>query len=236
MRKRTIRAYATSGPGLTLWQSRDELVRARTRTAWVAGFLTALALFWLLAFAGEEDGENLVLGVVVLEVFTLVPLAVALWRIRRLTKLLRRVDAVSEEDDEASAAALRAREEAVWRVGRLVDGLQPGPARDAATDALAAGRAANESRRRLQQRLDQLDHLRAVTAGAGARRRLDRATDASRGDMAELDRQVEDMAASVADLVDAASAHAADAELARVREQTERLAALAEAMRELQTP
>jgi hypothetical protein len=237
VRRRTIRAYGRGGPGLTLWQSRDELARSRKRTVWVAAGLALLALLWLAAFADptpEPDGDSdVATGVVILEIFTLAPLGVALWRIRRLTLLLRRVDSVSEEDLEATARAVRDREEAVWRVGRLVDGLEPGPIRDAASDALAAGHAANESRRRLHHRVSQLEHLRAVTKGAAARRRLDQARTACERDLAELDEQVEAMAGSVADLVDAATTPAADAEMARVRDATERVAALAQAMREL---
>lgn len=236
VRTRTLRAYGRQGPGLTLWQSRDELARARRRTAWVAAGLAVLALFWLAAFADPtpdpDEGGDILLGIVILELFTLVPLAVALWRVRRLSRLLRRVDSVSEDDLEATARAARTREEAVWRVGRLVDGLEPGPARDAAADALAAGHAANESRRRLHHRVTQLEHLLAVTNGPSARRRLDQARTACQRDLADLDEQVEEMAASVADLVDAATT-APDAELARVRDATERVAALAAAMREL---
>lgn len=227
VRTRTIRAYGRGGPGLTLWQSRDELARSRRRMRWVAVGLGVVCLFWLLALPEE------VAGVIILEILTVPPFAVALWRLRRLTLLLRRVDAVSDEDLEATASALRTREEAVWRVGRLVDGLDPGPIRDAAAGALAAGHAANESRRRLQHRLTQLDHLLAVTKGATARRRLAQARTACERDMADLDATVEDMAASVADLVDAATSSAADAEMARVRNATERLAALAAARREL---
>ena len=239
MRRGTIRTYGRGGPGLTLWQSRDELARSRTRTVWVAAGLALLALLWLAAFAdptpeSDADGDSdVATGVVILEIFTLAPLGVALWRTRRLTLLLRRVDSVSEEDLEATARAVRDREEAVWRVGRLVDGLEPGPIRDAASDALAAGHAANESRRRLHHRVSQLEHLRAVTKGAAARRRLDQARTACERDLAELDEQVEAMAGSVADLVDAATTPAADAEMARVRDATERVAALAQAMREL---
>ncbi len=239
MRTRTIRSYGRRGPGLTLWQSRHELAKSRKRTVWVAAGLAVLALLWLAAFADptpDPDGDSdVATGVVILEIFTLAPLAVALWRIRRLTLLLRRVDSVSEEDLEATARAVRDREEAVWRVERLVGGLQPGPVRDAATDALAAGHAANESRRRLHHRATQLEHLQAVTKGAAARRRLEKARTACQRDLAELDEQVDAMAASVADLVDAASTSSADAELARARDATERVAALAEALRELDT-
>src|SRR5205823_1844880 len=108
-------ARCMKGAGLTRWQSREDLTRSRRRVRSVIGGLSALAALWLPALFSAKG--NAVAGGVILEAFTLAPLMVAAFRARHLSRLVKRVDTMAEEDQQAEAAALKLGDELIWRLG-----------------------------------------------------------------------------------------------------------------------
>jgi hypothetical protein len=158
------RRYDKPTPGVRTWHSRDALTRAKKWAGGIALGLFVLALLWLSGLADDEgiDGD-LILGVVMLELFTLIPAAYAANRWRALRALLRHADTIDAGELEAEAASLEAADEVRWSVGRLVDTLAPGAARDAGLAGLRAAEQAAVTRQLIFRRSAELERLRGVT-------------------------------------------------------------------------
>jgi hypothetical protein len=221
--------------GLSLWQSRDELSRSRRWARWTSLGLGVLAALWLAGLTGSDVDGDVVLGIAILELFTLVPFVVSVVRLRRLNRLLARIDELGAEELQEMADDLRSADETLAHIGRLVARLRPGAARDAGEEALAAAEASTVSRRRLRHRQADLEQLVATTRSSSARRTLQKALKGCRRELAESQALVEELAVAVAGLVDAAEEDLVQRELERVRDVTERTAAMAAVLQELQS-
>jgi hypothetical protein len=231
--RRPLTKSAQKGPGLLLWWSRDELVRARSwAVAGVAG-LAAMTAVWIgAAFGGGADAA---VGGGLLAAGTAAPLALTALRARRLHRLVKQVDAHDTADAEVEAETLAGLGASMSELGALVGSLPAGPIRDAGADALRAAAEATGARQHLVRRRHQLRHVRAVTQARIARRRLDDALRRCEDDIRHLDLVGDDLNASIAELVDTAADDLVEHDLLRVKESTERMTALADGLQQVQT-
>ena len=227
------RGSKQAGSGVSLWQSRDDIARSRRRATIGAVLLGLLALFWLAGLGADDPGENALLGLILLEVFTLAPFAAVAARARRLTKLLHRVDALGEAELAEQAEAMRDADEERLRLARLVAALPPGPAAEVAERALDTVEEAAESRRRLLHRRAQLRALRDVTRSGTARSSVERSLAGCEEDLENLEVQSETLCAAIAELVDETDQGAVDAQVDAVSAAAERVRLVAETLRDL---
>ena len=123
------------GVGVTTWQPGYIIATDRRRVRMVLGFLGVLALFWLVAFSAPISSD-LVTGVVILEVFTLVPAAYLAYQSHKCTTLLGRADRATEEEQTAAAEIARKQSERLWHLRRAVESLNDGPSKEAASEAV----------------------------------------------------------------------------------------------------
>jgi hypothetical protein len=231
--ERRLRGYArTASAGIVVWEPTDSLQKSRRRTTALAVSLSVLALAWL---AGLGKGGS-VEGVVILEIFTLVPLAVVVARLRSLRRKIREVDSVGREELERESLAMPGADEQLLHIGRLVAMLRRGGARDAGADALAVAEKATDARRRLLRRRDELSRLMKTTSSAEALGTLKVEMRGCQANLGQAESAVDELAATIAKLVDAAETDADRPQLAEVRDATERAAAFAAALRGLSTP
>jgi len=214
-------------PGVTTWQAREELERARRRQLIPVLLLAAAAVLCCLAWLDvETDGGDTLAGWLALEAIVLVPLVFGARRVNRVSALIARAEAYDQEDQVAEAEALRGTDESIWRVGQLVSSLERGPARDEARDALAAAEGAANVLRPLIRRRTQLEHLLEAPGSRGATAKLRTTLDACVEDIDQLESTIAGVAASVACLVDAASDAAFEDELENLRRVTVDMASL----------
>jgi hypothetical protein len=197
--------------------------------------LGALAALWLTGLTASNVTGDAVLGIAILELFTLVPFIVSMVRLRRINRLLERIDRLGADELQAYADDLQDVDETMARIDRLVARLRPGAAREAGEVARAAAATATASRRRLLHRQTDLEELATTTRSRSARRTLEQALKGCRKDLARSEALVEELAGSVAGLVDAAEGDLVQRELERVRDVTERTVAMAEALQELKS-
>jgi len=216
------------------WESTASLRRSRGRVSVLAFGLASLALLWLAGLSGGDSSA--VLGVVILEIFTLVPLAVTVARLRGIHRKLAQVQLVGEEEQRRRTMAMQAVDEELLHVGRLVALLRPGPAREAGGDALAAAEKATEVRKRLLQRRDELAPLGGLAVETDAQGTIAAQLGECQRRLEQTQTAVDDLAAQIAKLVEAAEDNANAPALERVRDATERTAAIAEALEELSAP
>jgi hypothetical protein len=180
--------------------------------------LAALAVLACLAWLDAgTDADSALTGWLVLEVVMLVPLVFGARRVNRLSALIARAEAYTDEDQAAEATALRNTDESIWRVGQLVSSLDDGPARQEARDALAAAEGAAEVLRPLVRRRTQLEHLIDASGSRGATAKLRTTLGACEVDIDRLESTITALAASIASLVDAASDVAFERELDGLR-------------------
>ncbi len=229
-RRRVRRATELAEPGVVVWQSHDEVTKARRRTAWTAAGLGALAALWLTGIGGEGNAN---LGVAILEVFTLVPLAVALRRHRNLGKLVARMKTGDVDEQQADAEELRLVDESLFRIARLASQLHGEVAQRAGHESVAAAERAGQEWRRLVGREHDLERFIEATKDDGARGSLERSLAACRKDAAAFQGEVEELAAALAQLVDATDDDPIDAELIRLQAASSRMDALAASFREV---
>lgn len=233
MAVRPVSKRAERGRGLLLWQTRDELVRARAWAVAGASALGALAALWVgTVFGGDA---NAAAGGVLLGAVTLGPAVMTAARARRLHKLVKQVDENGEADAEVEAQTLAGLDTSMGELEALVSSLPTGSIQESGLDALHAAEHAHAARARLIRRRHQLRHLRAVTETTPARRRLDDSLRRCEGDIRDLDEVGDELNASIAELVDMASDDAVETDLARVQETTERMKALSDGLRQVQT-
>jgi hypothetical protein len=214
-------------PGLTIWQSRDELEAMRRRQLVPVLLLAALAALLCLVWLGAKtDKDSTLTAWLLLELVVVVPLLFGARRVNRLSALIARAEAYSQEDQAAEAAALRKTDESMWRVRQLVSSLDDGAARKEAQEGLAAAEGAAEVLRPLVRRRTQLDHLVKSSASRSARGKLRTTLEACEADIDRLESTIAGLAASIASLVDAASDAAFDRQLELLRQAIEDVTAL----------
>jgi hypothetical protein len=194
-----------------------------------------LSALWLSAFTSGGDADTIV-GVVILEIFTLVPVLYAAVHARGLTKLISDSDRLTADEQASVALALSKTDEMLWRLRQLVESLEPGPLREGGDEALRQARGIVRLRGQLVRRINQLDSVEDLLDAQAAGGAVHLSADACRRELAEVDRVLDDLAGSVARLVNAAEAGPVRDELAEVGEAIERVVALAEAMTELESP
>jgi len=221
-------------PGVTTWQARRDLERTRRRQLIPVLLLAALAVLWCTFLFDVGTDSDAVTGWVFLEIVTLVPLVFGARRVVRVSALIARADAYSEEDQATEISALRSTDESIWRVGMLVASLDKGPARKAAEEALAAAARAANLLRPLVRRRTQLEHLVDVSRSRSATATLQTTLDACSDDVDRLQATIETLAASVASLVDAATDDSFERELTAVRSSTDDVLALVAAFRDIE--
>lgn len=221
-------------PGLTIWQTRDELERARRRQLIPVLLLAALAVLlcipWLTV---ETGGEGTLTGWLVLEVIVLVPLAFGARRVNSVSALIARADTYSREDQAAEADALRYTDESIWRAARVTASLKDGPARAEAQAALGAAERAALVLRPLVRRRTQLQHLLDASRSRSATATLRTTVNACEDDINRFESQIADVTAIVALLVDAASDAMFEHELQRLRQATDDVRALVAAFEDI---
>jgi hypothetical protein len=200
--------------------------------ALTAGGLGALAALWLTGLSGGTDGNTL-LGLGFLEVFTVVPMIVALHRHRRLSKLIDRMKTRDADEQEADADELRHVDETLFRIARLAGQLDGDVAEAAGHQSVAAAERAGEEWRRLVGRGQDLEGIIATTTSVAARASLERSLAVCRKDAAAFRSEVEELAAALAQLVDASDDDPLDAELVRLQASRDRMNALAASFREV---
>jgi hypothetical protein len=231
-RRRVRRSNELAQPGVVVWQSHDEVSKSRRRTRLVAGGLGALAALWLTGLSGGTDGNTL-LGLGILEVFTTVPMIVAMLRARRLSKLIDRMKTRDADEQEDDADELRHVDETLFRIARLAAQLQGEVAQTAGYESVAAAERAGEEWRRLVGREHDLERIIETTASVAARASLEQSLRACRKDAAVFQSEVEELAAALAQLVDASDEDPIEADVARLQTAGERMDALAMSFREV---
>jgi hypothetical protein len=189
----------------------------------LAALASLLCLGWLSV---DIDGDSALTGWLVLELAVAIPLLFGARRVNRLSALIARADAYSDEDQAAEAEALRNTDEAIWRVRQLVSSLHDGPARAEARDALAAAEEAANVLRPLVRRRTQLGHLIGASGSRSATAKLRTALEACETDIHRLASMITAMAASIASLVDAASDVAFERQVDDLRHAVDDLTAL----------
>jgi hypothetical protein len=217
--------------GVTTWRSRDDVERSKRWAKRIATGLAVLGAFWLFGLFDNPDADT-VLGLVILELFTLIPCIYALLRFRSLKKLTDAIDDLGEKELEEQAEELEANEEARWRIGRLVASLEPGPAQESGLDVLAAAETATETRRRLLRRRTELTHLQGTTKSAAGKSVGKAIADCNRK-LDETQAALDELAAAVAQLVDTAEDARSETELTRLRDAVTRTETLSASLAEL---
>lgn len=165
-------------------------------------------------------------GFAALELFTVVPMAVALVRGHNLSRLINRVDATRDTDQQLEAQALQFGDELIWRLKNLIGSLEDGSAKAAGENALRTAQHAVHARRPLVTRRSQLEHLAAVAKSPRSASSFGTALSVCVEELDRLDTELDDLAASLAHLVDAASEDEVEREIQRVQEAEERVCAL----------
>lgn len=220
------------GAGVTTWQPRDLLVKDRRRVRIVLGFLGVLALSWLGAFSSPATSD-LVTGVVILEVFTLVPAAYLTYRSHQYTALLRRADRATEEEQTAAAEIARKQSERLWHLRRVMEWLNDGATKEAASEAVRSLEQDLPVHAALVQRQMQLRSLLALTTDPLAHESLNTTLTSCTRQLTELDHGLDQLVAAVADVVEAAGEGETSIALRPLREAAERVDILADALRHL---
>ena len=226
--------FWSQASGLTTWHSREEIVRARRRARRTAAGLLAAAAVWPWALTDSAADADTVTGVLIFEGITLVVALYASVRAARLSRQVYAVDHLSDQEQATAALALSRGEEMLRRLSRLVESLDPGPLRDAGSDALGEAGEIVELRAKLVQRLTQLGGIAEVMGDQAAEGPMGRAVVACRAQIAELEQALDELVAAITRLVDAADAGTLRNELRELREATERVALMAQAMTELE--
>jgi hypothetical protein len=219
-------------PGVVVWQSHDEVTKARRRTRWLAAGLGGLAALWLTGLS-NGTGDNAALGVAILETFTVVPLVFSLLRLRRLNGLIARMKTRDTDEQEADVDELRHVDESLFRIARLATQLHGDVARTAGHESVDAAERAGKEWRRLVGREHDLERIIDATTNDGARASLERSLAACRKDAAAFQGEVEELAAALAQLVDASDDDPIDAEVIRLQTASDRMDALATSFREV---
>lgn len=222
------RSRAGRSPGLTTWRSRHDLERARTRTWVVIAVVGLAALFFLAGLSGDNSAK---IGVAILEVLLAGPLIYAAIHVRGLTRMIKQSDRLVDDDQNWLALELGRGDQALWRLQQLCDGLPAGPFRDEGKDAVVVARGLVELRSRFVRRIDQISGLDHALHGGDEHD----GNTTYEGRVDQIDHQLADLAASIARLVESADSPMMRDEIQRVREATQRMAAMAEAMTELET-
>lgn len=210
--------------GIVVWHSHEEVTRARRRTIWAAVTLGLVAAMWLPAFWA---GDNAATGAVILEVFTVVPLAFVLNRFRRLNGQLRTMQALGVEEQEAAAIELGRVDDTLLRIARLTAQLPAGVPERTGKETFRTAEHASHAWRQLLLRHQEIEQLVATTRSTKARRSLEESLVACRSDAEKLEGQVEELAAALVSLVDSAQDGALAAQVARVEAAGDRVEALA---------
>lgn len=221
-------------PGLTIWQTREELERARRRQLMPVLLLAAIAVLLCVPWLSvETDGEGTLSGWLALELIVLVPLVFGARRVNKVSALIARSDAYSQEDQAAEAEALRYTDESIWRAAAVAASLEDGPAWAQAQEAMASAERAALVLRPLVRRRTQLRHLLHASRSKSATATLRTTVTACEGDIDRLESQIADVTASVALLVDAASDAMFEHELQRLRQATDDVQALVSAFEDI---
>ena len=220
-RDMTVEAALARTLGLDV---RDQIDKSRKRARWIASGLGALAAFWIPAFFGGGDAA---LGGVILEAFTVIPMLAMARRAWHLRHAMRALDdeeepMLTDGDDELA------------RLQELIRCMPTRSAKRAGNAAVAAARQAYKDRRRHFERRHQLVELSEEMSDA-ARTALEREAAACEADIAALNAQLDGLIASVAHLSQV-SGRPRTAAIGRVRDATDAVNALAEAMEELEAP
>lgn len=204
--RRTERKYREDrGTGAVSWQSRDSVAKSLRRANWAIGGLAVMGLFWAAGLTEPPITADDLLGFSILEVLTIVPLVCALvWR-RRTKRLLKRIDHTPEPDLEALTGQLRAVDDEVYALGRLVAELDPGPILAVGREALQAAESASSVRRQLLERRHQLQHLGDLVVRGRARDSVHQSLVACDAELATIEGRVGELAASISRLVDRAA-------------------------------
>jgi hypothetical protein len=226
--------FWSQASGLTSWHSRDAIMRARRRARWTAGGLLAAALLWPWGLTDSSADTDAVVGVLTLEGVTLVVALYASVRAARLSRQVYDVDRLSDQEQATAALALSRGDELLRRLSRLVESLDPGPLCDAGNDALGEAGDVVELRSKVVQRLTQLGGIAEVMGDQAAEGPMGRAVATCRAQIADLDKALDELATAITRLIDAAGTGTLRNELGELREATERVALIAEAMAELE--
>jgi hypothetical protein len=214
-------------PGVTTWQARDELEGMRRRQLLVVVLLAGLASLLCLVWLGAEtDADSALTGWLLLEAVVVIPLLFGARRVNRLSALIARAEAYSDEDQAAEATALRNTDESIWRAGQLVSSLHDGPARREARDALTAAEEAAKVLRALVRRRTQLEHLIDASGSRSATAKLRTTLEAGEADIDRLESTITVLAASIASLADAAGDAAFEGQLDHLRHAIDDVTAL----------
>jgi hypothetical protein len=203
-RRRVRRSTELAQPGVVTWQSHDEVTKARRRSRLTAGGLGALAALWLTGLSGGTAGNT-----------------------------LDRMKTRDADEQKADADELRHVDETLFRIARLGGQLQGEVAQTAGYESVGAAERAGEEWRRLVSREHDLERIIETTASVAARASLERSLATCRKDAAAFRSEVEELAAALAQLVDASDDDPIDAELIRLRASSERMDALAASFREV---
>ena len=220
------------GVGVTTWQPRYIIAKDRRRVRMVLGFLGVLALFWLAAFSAPISSD-LVTGVVILEVFTLVPAAYLAYQSHKCTTLLGRADRATEEEQTAAAEIARKQSERLWHLRRAVESLNDGPSKEAASEAVHSIEQNVPVHAALVQRQMQLQGLLALATDSLAHESLNTTLTSCTQQLGQLDRRLDQLAAAVADVVEAVGEGQTSILLHPLQEAAERLDILADSVRHL---
>jgi hypothetical protein len=221
-REMTVEAALAKSTGLDV---RNQVARSRNGAMWAASGLGLLAATWLPAFFAGGDAAT---GGIILEAFTLVPM---LGLARRAWHLHHAAKALDDEDEPE----LTAGDDEVARLRELVRSMATRSAKRAGTAAIAATRQAYKERRRHFERRHQFAALQNEAETDASRAAMADEVASCDKDIASLDAQLDKLLASVAHLAEV-SATSRSTAIQRVRDSTDAVNALADAITEVEAP
>lgn len=219
------------GEGVLLFETGEEVRKKRRRWRRVALSLLGFMAFWLLALFDPDPGDDMLLGLIMIEAFLAAPTVYALYRWRILRRLEERLG--RDVSDQLADAAERSDAErdvarAVLRIGRVVARLPEDLRAREGEEALRVATRFGEEWRRLVSRLDDLRDLPSTPA-------IEARITAGEAEVADLEAAMDDLTVSLVDLADAADDDDVASLTHDLHSAEERMRLLAESLREMRT-
>ena len=131
------------------WRAYERVLRSRRRAGWAVVALVLIGGVWLIALDTDEADADTVTGVVVLELVTLVPLFWAVARYLRIERLIERMLALEEQEQEEVVTSMARLDDRLSRLARSAGRPPPEVATDGAHQALEATERATPAWRTL---------------------------------------------------------------------------------------
>ena len=179
------------------WRAYERVLRSRRRAGWAVVALVLIGGMWLIALDTDEADADTVTGVVVLELVTLVPLFWAVARYLRIERLIERMLALEEQEQEEVVTSMARLDDRLSRLARSAGRPPPEAATDRARQVLEATERATPAWRTLVIRRYDLRRLLVVETDERTRAALQERLDECQAAIDALEQASEQLEAVV---------------------------------------